>query len=277
MPNPGAAFALLQSGHKGKIVVTHHADTLGRKALRHLSDPFVRKVMGKAQAIIVTSKRYMEASEELKPWLHKCRIIPLGIDVQNHFSTPDALEIKNIHDSHGENIILAVGRLVPYKGFDVLIRAMKFVSGKLLLIGSGPQNYYLRELRDNEGLQDKIELLGRVEDVVPYYRAARLFVLPSLTRAEAFGLVQIEAMAFGLPVVNTWLDSGVPEVSVNGITGLTVPPGDPMALAHAIESLLDDEAVRQRLANAAKKRARAQYTADYMAEQTMNLYREIIS
>jgi rhamnosyl/mannosyltransferase len=234
--------------------------------------------MDRAAAIIVTSNRYMESSEELQPWRHKCRIIPLGIDIQKHILVPDmSARVREIHKVYGERIIVAVGRLVPYKGFDVLIRAMKAVDAKLLLIGSGPQERQLMELRNSERLQNKIEILSRVEHVAPYYRAADVFVLPSLTRAEAFGLVQVEAMALGLPVVNTYLDSGVPEVSVDGVTGSTVLPGDSVALAHAIQSLLDNPALRNRMGEAAKQRAYAQYTVDHMAQQTTSLYREILS
>jgi rhamnosyl/mannosyltransferase len=233
--------------------------------------------MDRAAAIIVTSNRYMESSEELQPWRHKCRVIPLGIDIQKHILVPDmSARVREIHKVYGERIIVAVGRLVPYKGFDVLIRAMKAVDGKLLLIGSGPQVRQLMDLRNSERLQNKIEILSRVEHVAPYYRAAHVFVLPSLTRAEAFGLVQVEAMALGLPVVNTCLDSGVPEVSVDGVTGSTVPPGDSAALAHAIQSLLDNPALRNRMGEAARQRAYAQYTVDHMAQQTTSLYREIL-
>ena len=278
VPNPGAALALLLSGHNGKIIVTHHADTLGRRALRSLSDPFVQNIMVRAEAIIATSSRYMESSEELRRWRHKCHVIPLGIDVEKHVLAPDTpAKVREIHNAHGERIIVAVGRLVPYKGFDVLIRAMKAVDGKLLLIGSGPLEQQLINLRNSEKLQSKIEILGRVEHIVPYYRAASVFILPSLTRAEAFGLVQVEAMAFGLPVINTWIDSGVPEVSVDGITGSTVLPGDPATLARAIQALLDNDALRHRLGKAARERVLTRYTADHMAEQTMSLYREILA
>ncbi len=222
-PNPGAALALLMSGHSGKLIITHHADTLGRKQLRRLTDPFVRRVMERAAAIIVTSKRYLETSEELAPFRDKCRIIPLGIDPTPHKRNDDAAT-KNIRATYGEGLILAVGRLVPYKGFEYLIRSMKSVNGVLLLVGTGPLQDELQGCIQECGVQDKVLMLGRVDDIAQYYKAAKIFVIPSITRAEAFGLVQIEAMAAGIPVINTDIPSGVPEVSVHGQTGFTVPP-----------------------------------------------------
>ena len=87
-------------------------------------------------------------------------------------------------------------------------------------------------------------MLGHVDEVAPYFKAASMVVIPSTTRAEAFGVVQLEAMVLGIPVINTDIPSGVPEVSVHGQTGLTVPPKDAEALADAINKLLDNEPLR---------------------------------
>ncbi len=172
--------------------------------------------------------------------------------------------------------ILAVGRLVPYKGFDVLIRAMRWVDAKLVLIGTGPLGEDLRKLARSEGVEAKVSMPGRVDEIASYLAAASLFVLPSLTRAEAFGIVQLEAMATGVPVVNTELDSGVPEVNVHGQTGFTVPPGDPQALASAIQTLLDRQDLRDQFGRAAKERVHSEFTADLMCSRTMRVYEEVL-
>lgn len=275
VPNPGMAFAFLVSGHTGKLVITHHADTLGRKVLRRFSDPFVFRAMQRASCIIATSARYLSSSDELAPFREKCRIIPLGIDVPDP-SMQDPEQVQELRRQFGDRLLLAIGRLVPYKGFDVLIRAMKHVDGRLLLIGAGPQEAALRTLAQAEGVESKITMLGPVEDLQPYFDIASMFVLPSVTRAEAFGLVQLEAMAAGLPVINTDIDSAVPEVSIDGETGFTVPPGDVAALEQAIQLLLDRKDLRDRFGEAARARVNAEFTADLMAERTMSLYREIL-
>ena len=275
MPNPGAAFSFLMSGHRGKLIITHHADTLGRKYLRTLSDPFVRSAMERASAVIVTSRRYLDSSEELKPFRDKCRVIPIGID-ERALCDLDEASVAGIPAEPARPYVLAVGRLVPYKGFDVLIRAMKQVDAVLLLIGTGPQAAELHALVKSEGLQQRVEMLGRVDDLRRYYQKASLFVLPSITRAEAFGIVQLEAMAAGLPVINTNLQSGVPEVSVDGETGLTVEPGDMGALGRAIKFLLENPDLREKFGKAAKAAVKSEFTADLMAQRAVSLYREAL-
>ncbi|HEY1803685.1 MAG TPA: glycosyltransferase, partial [Terracidiphilus sp.] len=184
------------SDHPGKLIVTHHADTLGRRVLRLLGDPFVARVMRRASHIIVSSSRYLDSSGELAPFRDKCRIIPLGIDMPDLPSAGNA-RVRELRERFGDRAILAVGRL--YKGFDVLIRAMKYVESKLVLVGSGPLAAQLASLAAAEGATGKISILGPVRDLGPYLNAACLFVLPSINRAEAFGLAQVEAMAAGLP------------------------------------------------------------------------------
>ena len=275
MPNPGAAQAFLMSGHEGKLVLTHHADTMGRKILRRLSDPFVNRLMERASRIIVTSDRYLNSSSELLRFRDKCVVIPLGIDL-NALTSDDDERSTRIRGEFGERVIVAVGRLVAYKGFDVLVRAMKDVDARLLLIGGGPEYDALRRLAAAEGVKDRVVMPGRVDDLRPYFRAAAFLVLPSVTRAEAFGMVQLEAMAAGLPVINTDIDSGVPEVSINGQTGITVVPGDAEALSHAMRLLLDRADLRARLGEAARERVHSEFTADLMAERTMALYGEVL-
>lgn len=275
MPNPGAALAFLLSGHKGKLVVTHHADTIGRKLLRRLSDPIVDRLMKRAARIIVTTARYRDSSVELEAYREKCRVVPLGIDVQQAASAD--LEIaRQLRQQYGDRFILAVGRLVPYKGFDVLIRAMKQVDAKLLVIGTGPMRDVLARLIAAEGVGAKVTLQGHVEELGPYFAAASVFVFPSVTRAEAFGIIQLEAMAAGLAVINTNIESGVPEVSLDGKTGITVPPGDVTALAEAMQLLLERDDLRRQYGEAARERARAEYSADLMCMRTIKVYDEVL-
>ncbi len=275
VPNPLGALAYLMSGHKGKLVITHHADTLGRPILRKVVDPFVRRAMRRASAIIVTSERYLESSDELADFRAKCRVIPLGINLEPFLST-DSETVKDIRAKYAPRIILSVGRLIAYKGLDYLLRAMKDVEATLLVIGTGRLREQLTRMTEELGIGGKVHFLGRVEDVAPYYKAAQIFVLPSITRAEAFGLVQIEAMASGIPVVNTGLDSGVPEVPIDGMTGMTVPPKDASALARAINFLLENDDVRATYGAAASVRAGEKFTARLMAEETFRVYESVM-
>ncbi len=270
MPNPAAAAAYLASGHPGKLIITHHGDTLGRATLRRASDPFVRRAMERASAIIVSSQRYLDSSEELRAFRSKCHSIPLGIDFTEQ-SPVDQEQVASIRAQHGDRLVLAIGRLVPYKGFDYLIRALRRTDATLLLIGKGPLSGELHRVAAEAGVADRVHFLGFVDDLTPYYHAARIFALSSTTRAESFGLVQLEAMAAGLPVINTDLLSSVPEVSLHGVTGLTVPPADEDALGAAIQLLLGDDARRQAYGRAAVERAHT-FSAAATAEKTFATY-----
>lgn len=275
MPNPGAALAFLMSGHNGRVVVHHHADTLGRKLLRRLSDPFVKRLMRRADRVVATSFRYLNSSSELTLFHEKCRVVPLGIDPQRiRKAEPGAT--RQIQERFGTQFILSVGRLVPYKGFDILIRAMKDVDARLVLIGTGAQQSMLTRLITAEGMWDKVALLGHVDDLSPFFAAASVFAFPSVTRAEAFGIVQLEAMAAGLPVVNTNIDSAVPEVCIDGQTGITVPPNDPIALRGALQLLLERQDLRAQLGEAAKKRVNDEFTSDRMAARISSVYAEVL-
>jgi glycosyltransferase involved in cell wall biosynthesis len=275
LPNPWACLAYLMGRQRGKLIITHHADTLGRPRLRRLVSPFVQSVMKRAAAIIVTSNRYLESSEELAPFHNKCHVVPLGIDLEE-METERGEEVRAVRSTYGPRLVLSVGRLVRYKGLEYLLRAMQSIDASLVLIGTGPLRKELEIAQTKLGLTNKIFLLGHVKDIVPYYKAAQLFVLPSVSRAEAFGFVQLEAMAAGLCVVNTDIASGVPEVSLHGITGATVPPADAKALAAAIGRLLDNPEIRTLYGQAASMRVRREFTVQQMAERTMEVYQSVL-
>ena len=276
VPNPGAAFAITMAQYRGPLVITHQSDTLGRKFLKKLADPFVNEMMRRADRIIATSKRYLASSDELAPFLSKCRVIPMGI---NYEEEPESIqaESEKIVQQYGSRLILAVGRLVSYKGFTYLVEAMQKVEAILLLVGNGPLLSELKETAQRLGVSQKVKFLGKVDSLQRYYRASSIFVLPSISRAEAFGLVQLEAMASGLPVVNTDLDSGVPEISLDGVTGITVPPGDADSLARALNRLLDNDDLRKKMGEAGKLRAHREFAPRLMIERTKALYEEVLA
>ena len=147
-----------------------------------------------------------------------------------------------------------------------------------MLIGDGPLRPALEREAAALGVANRISFVGELqnESTPPYYQAADLFVLPSVARTEAFGIVQIEAMASGKPVINTHLDSGVPAVSLHGLTGITVPPGNPQALGDAINQLLDDAPLRATYGQSAQRLAQHKFSATAMARAMLDLYDEII-
>ena len=275
VPHPAAAFAIVLARYRGPLVIMHQSDTLGRKYLKKISDPFVNAMMRRADRIIVASERYLSSSEELAPFKARCRVIPMGINIDKEREDV-GVESAKVVQEYGQRLVLAVGRLVSYKGFIHLLEAMRMVDATLMLVGTGPLDAALKQSAQDFGVSHKVKFLGRVDDLQKYYRASSIFVLPSVSRAEAFGLVQLEAMAAGLPVVNTDLNSGVPEVSLNGVTGITVPPENAYSLAQAINTLLEDAALRQRMGDAGKVRVHREFSPRLMIARTMKLYEEVL-
>src|SRR5438105_6731991 len=159
-----------------------------------------------------------------------------------------------MRERYGTLIVLGVGRMVYYKGFEHLVRAMELFDGHLIIIGNGPLREHLAQSALECGVADRVAFLTEVDDVRPYYHAADVFALSSVMRSEAFGIVQLEAMACGKPVVNTKLNSGVTFVSPHGVSGLTVPPADSLALGDGINQLLNQPSWRAELGDRARQR-----------------------
>jgi glycosyltransferase involved in cell wall biosynthesis len=275
-PNPSAFLSYLLSGHRGHLIVTYHSDVVQQRLLNVIYEPIVRAVLRRADAIIVSSQEYMNSSSMLERYRDRCEVISMAIEPER-FIRADPETVSRIRRVYGDRIVLAVGRLVYYKGLEYLVRAMRNVRGHALIIGQGPMHDPLVAEAEAARVADRVTLLGHVPDPTPYYHAARIFALPSHLRSEAFGIVQLEAMAAGLPVVNTRIPSGVPGVSLDGVTGITVPPGDPESLAAAINALLDDPERATELGEAGRRRVVERYSLEGMTERTLALYRRVLA
>ena len=272
MPHPASIPAYLLAAPNIPLVITYHSDIVRQKHLAKAVAPIIERALARA-SIIVTSPQYLNSSPVLARHHERCKVVPLAISPED-FATPDADEVRKLRERYGPNLVVAVGRLVYYKGFEYLIRAMGRVDGNLLLIGQGPLLQPLRKIARECGVANRVTFLDGVDDIVPYYHAAEIFVLPSIARSEAFGIVQLEAMACGKPVINTSLDTGVPFVSLDGITGFTVPPKDSDSLAHAINLLMERPELRWQFGVAARQRVSTHFDVPIMADSTMAILRE---
>jgi glycosyltransferase involved in cell wall biosynthesis len=276
LPNPPAMLACLASGGSRPLVVTWHSDIIRQRMLSPLLRPFERMLASRSSALIATSPTYAETSPLLSRYRDRCHIIPHGISIEI-FKRRDEERIANFRRRFGDRIIITVGRLVYYKGFEHLIRAMADVRGHLIVVGEGPLRVPLESEAVAAGAGDRVTFLGHLsqDDVIACYHAAEVFALPSIARSEAFGIVQLEAMACGKAVVNTRLESGVPYVSLDGVTGITVPPRQSAPLAQALNHLLDDPLLRARYGAAASRRVREEFSSEMMARRTLALYHDV--
>lgn len=279
LPHPVAAFSYLASRHRGPLVVTYHSDIVRQRLLAAAYRPLGEAFLGRAAAILATSPDYARSSPALRRHAGRVTVVPYGIPIDDLSRPPDPAAVAAIRETHGPRLVLAVGRLIYYKGFEVLIRAMRRVDGRAVILGDGPLRPRLEAAIAAAGVGDRVVLAGEVanREIAPWYHAAAVYALPSTARSEAFGIVQLEAMACGVPVVNTALDSGVPFVSRHGDSGLTVPPGDPEALAAALTRLLDDRGLAARMGAAGRARVEREFTVERMAAETLEVYRRVLA
>jgi rhamnosyl/mannosyltransferase len=278
MPFPLADVSYLCARPKGKVVVWWHSDIVKQRNILRLYHPFMMRFLSKANKIIVATPRHIESSPFLKHFRDKCAVIPFGIDLTRfRLNDENREKVMSIRDMHGTKLILFVGRLIYYKGVEYLVEAMKKVEAKLLLIGEGYLKESLINLANKIGVRDKIIFMGRIhdEDLIHYYHACSIFVLPSIANSEAFGIVQLEAMACGKPVINTELPTGVPWVSVHGETGITVPPRDSSALADALNVLLNNEDLCETYGKNARKRVEEEFTVKLMMDRVVSVYKQV--
>jgi len=271
-PNPMALLAYALVRPRTPLVVWLHSEVI-RPLWQYklFYEPLLNLALRRAARIVVASPPMLDAPS-LAPFRHKCAVVPFGIDPAPY----TAAAMPGPLSESAEPTLLFVGRLVAYKGVDVLLRAVKGLAVRTVIVGDGPCRSSLETLATELGVADRVTFAGQVPDDerLAWYRKADLFVLPSVSRQEAFGMVQIEAMLSELPVVSTALPTGVPWVNQHGETGLVVPPGDPAALRAAIDGLAGSPAERRRLGAQGRARAAARFTAEQMCGGAFEVYRE---
>jgi glycosyltransferase involved in cell wall biosynthesis len=278
-PHPTALLGYLVSGAQGRLVCTYHSDIVRQRILGTLLAPLQDAAFRRAKAIIASNPNLRASSPVLSRHRERTVVVPFGVQY-SLYQSPVLHAVNAIRERFGVPIVLAIGRLVYYKGFEFLIRAIAGlrVPAVLLIIGDGPRRNALETEIRALRLSDRIHLLGNVADTTAYYHACDLFVLPSIARSEAFGIVQLEAMACGRAVINTNIEgSGVTFVSRNGETGLTVPPADVSALESAISRLLSDDLLRTRLGKAGKQRVQEKFALKAMLDNTLAVYHRVLA
>lgn len=258
-----------------KLVIHWHSEIIAQKKLARLLAPMIHRCLQRADSIVVADKAHIDHSSWLSAYQDKCRVIPFGIDISKwqKISFSEEQKIQQLQKQY-PSFVLAVGRLVPYKGFATLIDAMQFVDAALIIVGQGPLTTELQQLAAKRQLSHRVHFLGKTNhsDLKCLYHAAKLFALPSVTENEAFGMVQLEAMACGKPIINTALKSGVPHVARHQQEALTVPPYSVELLANAIKQILTTPDLAEKLAANGLQRVVNTYSLDSFLAETLKLY-----
>jgi len=269
-PNLLAYLVACAIPRKTKVVIQWHADIAGKGLLGKIVRPLERYALSRADAVVSTTPVYADFSHQLRNYKDKLHMIPLGIS-----SAPPVSQEKS-----RAKYVLFVGRLVPYKGLPVLIEAIKNVKAdaRFLIVGEGPEEARLKDMARTLGVDQRIDFLGRTDQdtLASLYANARVFCLPSVNRLEAFGVVLLEAMRAGVPLITTDIaGSGVSWVNQHDVSGKVVTVNDPRALATAIDDMLAQDAQHIRLSQGAKARFDQEFTQTIMAQRFAALYKAL--
>jgi len=272
----GAAAARL---HRLPLVLTVHTSLRHTLAVSDLRSAVLKTLGGPIER---WGERFAEAVVVITPRL--CRLLLSdGVDEDRVHVIPPGVNpslfdgpFEDPFAGVGRPRVLFVGRLAPQKGVRNLVAAAGLLedpSAQVLLVGDGPERPALEREAERIGLGDRLHFLGFVaHDRLPAVLAhADLLVLPSLY--EELGTVLLEAMQAGLPIVAS-KTGGIPDVIEDGVNGLLVPPGNPEALAHAIDRLLADRDLAYRLSEGARERGK-DYDWEVLAERVLAVYRGV--
>lgn len=275
-PNPLAEFLSLFTDKK--IIIHWHSDIVKQKISYRFYKPIQQKVLKKAHKIICTSPQYLETSKQLRDFKENAVIIPLGLN-PSRLKASNEKVTKSLKAKIGnKKIVLSIGRLIYYKGFEYLIKAGKYIKDDvaIVIVGGGPLYENLKDMVKALNLENKVYLLGRVDKISCYIKESDLFCLPSVERTEAFGLVLVEALYFGKPLITTNVEgSGMNYVNQDGITGLVVPPRNPKALADAINKILSDNNLYERFSKNARERFK-EFDISSIGDKIVSLYEEVL-
>jgi rhamnosyl/mannosyltransferase len=272
MPNPTGEISVLLALAATPLVVSYHADIDRQAIFNPLYQPLVRACFRRASSILVASPRMLESSPTLAPWGHKVELVPYGVDVERFDPARVAPgERERIRGCFGSPLIVSVGRLVYYKGFEHLIAASRALNASVVIVGSGPLESQLRVLACD---LPRVHIVGEASEneLIAYLAAADCFVLPSTSRAEGFGIATLEAQAMGVPAVVTDVGTATVEAIEPARSGLVISPGSAQEIAAACREVIENADRRRSMSAAARRHVLAHHSATALAARLRAAY-----
>lgn len=270
----GEVSQLLAHVGRGRpYIISYQSDVVKQQGILRFYRPLLHSVLRHASRILTSSPQYIQSSPYLQPLAAKCTAVPLGLDPTPFLDAPPLLPPT------GRVRILFMGRHRYYKGVDTLLAALPHVPDcELVIGGDGPERPRWEAQTAALGLADRVRFVGNVPaaDLPGLYASADMFCLPSNSRAEAYGLVLLEAMASALPCVTTELSTGTSFLVQDGVSGFVVPPQEPVALAQALGRLAADEPLRRQMGQSGRARLLAQLTVPHMVAQVQAIYEQVL-
>lgn len=278
-PSPPGEVSWLLTRPRGATVITWHSDIVRQKAVLPVYGPFLHALLRGTDRVMPTYEGQAAASPFLRHYPGKIRVVPLGIDLERFDAEgrDPAVAAELRAQLGGGPVVLFVGRVVGSKGLDVLLDAAGSIEARIVIVGDGPELARLRARSSGMGLDGRVVFTGRVapERVRDFVAIAAVGVLPSIY--ESYGLAMVEIMTNGIPMVCTELGTGTTYINRHEETGLVVPPGDPAALAAALNRLLRDEPLRRRLGQNARERAHRDFSTEAMMRGVTAVYDEALA
>ena len=275
-PDPMAALALFLSGYKGKVVLHWHSDIIRQKFFLTFYKWLQNWLIRRADIVLGTTQVYLDTSEGINGirFNPKTAVLPIGIEPLVRDVDGEA---RVLAKWPGKKIVFALGRLIPYKGFEYLVDAAKSLPDDYVVVigGSGPLEEALKEQIKAAGLDGKVVLAGNIpeSEKAAYFGACDIYCMSSITKNEAFGIVMIEAMSLGKPVIATKIpESGVSWVNAHGVSGINVEPRDGAAIAGSVVEICEDSVKYKAYADGAKNRFDETFTRDRMIESLVSIY-----
>ncbi|MEE9151269.1 MAG: glycosyltransferase family 4 protein [Thermoplasmata archaeon] len=283
-PPPLSAYYTAKACKKSKIpfIITFHCDLELPRIIGKITTAFYQRIFGRytfkrADRIIVHTKTYGATSRTI--WNFDVSVIPSAVNPERFGDEIECQEIKKRHGLEGKKVVLFVGRLVYHKGLDYLIDSAKLMPKNVcyLIVGSGDYMDKLKRRVKYRCVEDRVIFTGTVpfDDIPKYFAACDVFVLPSISRLEAFGQVVLEAMASSKPVIVSNIP-GVMELVNDGEEGLHAEPMNAGDIAEKINLLLSDPDLRKKMGENGRKMVEKEFTWEKVAKQMEAVYEEII-
>jgi glycosyltransferase involved in cell wall biosynthesis len=282
-PDPMAAIALFIARPKAKIVIHWHSDIIKQKFLLKLFNPLQSWVVNRADLVLGATKSHINGSDKCAKIKEKSRVIPYPFDSSALKENTNNVLFEALQKKFSNKVVIfSIGRLVYYKGFRYLIEAASNLNNNhvILIGGEGILDKELQDQIDSNGLNDKVVLLGGIsqKDLSAYYQLCDIFCLPSIFRTEMFGIVQLESMSFGKPVISTKLDrSGVCNVNINGETGVCVEIKNSFQIASAIKEMTQDKYKYERYSSNCVKRVEEVYKKEIIIDKIIDMYNDLLN
>lgn len=285
-PPPLMSFFGVRSSKKKDVpfVLTYHCDleipqTFGPLIVNLYERSFGTYTVSEADKIITTTTSYGATSKAV--WHEEADIIPNAVDEDRFHPSNDGSHIREKLGIGDKKLITYVGRIVYHKGLEYFVRAANYLEEEnvqFLLVGTGDFRPELEKIIKREGLEDKVMFAGRVpkEELPNYYAATDIFVLPSVSRLEAFGIVALEAMASSVPVIVSDIP-GVRDVIVEGEHGLLAEPMNSEDLAGKIRTLIKNPEMAEKMGKSGRKRVEERFTWTKVAKKIERVYESVLN